>query len=201
MPRAFLVLNAGSSSIKFSVFREREGDDLAPDLRGLLERLEGGGDAPPHLLARRADGSVLADRSWPARAYLGRAGAVKALLPFVRDALGGATLAGVGHRVVHGGAAFAEPVRVDDEVLARLQTFVPLAPLHQPQALGPIRLVRELDPRLPQVACFDTSFHRSMPPVAERFALPEELHAAGLRRYGFHGLSYEHVAAALGALD
>ena len=200
MPRAFLVLNAGSSSIKFSLFRER-GEDLAPDLRGLFERIAGQGDAAPHLVARKADGTIVAERSWPERAYLGHAGAVKHLLPFVREALGEATLAGVGHRVVHGGTAFGEPVLVDDAVLARLQTFVPLAPLHQPHNLGPIRLVRELDRALPQVACFDTAFHRSMPPVAERFALPEELHAAGLRRYGFHGLSYEYVASALPALD
>ncbi len=198
MPRAFLVLNAGSSSIKFSIFEER-GGALALAVRGLFERIEGEG--APHLVARRPDGTAVAERAWPERSYLGHAGAVRHLLPLVRETLGDATLAGVGHRVVHGGLAFAEPVLVDDAVLARLQTFVPLAPLHQPHALGPIRLVRELDPSLPQVACFDTAFHRSMPPVAERFALPEELHAAGLRRYGFHGLSYEYVASALPALD
>ena len=119
----------------------------------------------------------------------------------MRGALGDGTLAGVGHRVVHGGAAFGAPVRVDDAVLARLQAFVPLAPLHQPHNLAPIRALRELDPALPQVACFDTAFHRSMPSLAGRFALPEELHEAGLRRYGFHGLSYEYVASALSTVD
>ncbi|HEX9050542.1 MAG TPA: phosphoketolase [Anaeromyxobacter sp.] len=200
MRRAFLVLNAGSSSIKFSLFEEA-GGDLALRVRGLFERIEGDAGGAPHLVARRADGAVVEERTWPERSYLGHAGAVRHLLALVRGALGEATLAGVGHRVVHGGTAFAEPVLVDEAVLARLQTFVPLAPLHQPHALAPIRLVRALDPALPQVACFDTAFHRSMPPVAERFALPEALHEAGLRRYGFHGLSYEYVASALAALD
>ncbi len=198
MPDAFLVLNAGSSSIKFSLHVER-GGALAPDARGQIERLEGEG--APHFVARRPDGAVLAERDWPERSHLGHAGAVMHLLDFVRGALGARTLAGVGHRVVNGGTAFTAPVRIDDAVLARLQTFVPLAPLHQPHNLGPIRVLLELDRALPQVACFDTAFHRTMPPVAERFALPEELHAAGLRRYGFHGLSYEYVAETLASLD
>jgi xylulose-5-phosphate/fructose-6-phosphate phosphoketolase len=198
MPDAILVLNAGSSSIKFSLF---SGDEhgLALELRGLLEGIEGEG--APHLVARRPDGTVLSERHWPERSYLGHAGALERLLPLVRAALGEGELAGVGHRVVHGGVAFGAPVRVDEAVLARLQTFVPLAPLHQPHNLAPIRALRALDPALPQVACFDTAFHRSMPPVAERFALPEALHQAGVRRYGFHGLSYEYIASALPALD
>jgi acetate kinase len=198
MSDRILVLNAGSSSIKFSLFLER-GDELALDVRGQVERISGEGE--PRLVARRADGAVVAERRWPENAWVGHAGALEALLAAVRGALGDAALAGVGHRVVHGGAAFAGPVRVDDEVLARLQTFVPLAPLHQPHNLRPIRLLRERDPGLAQVACFDTAFHRTLPPVAERFALPEELFEAGLRRYGFHGLSYEHVASVLPSLD
>jgi xylulose-5-phosphate/fructose-6-phosphate phosphoketolase len=198
MPDRILVLNAGSSSIKFSLFEER-GDDLAAEVRGKVERLAGEGE--PRFVATRPDGSVVAERRWPANAYVGHGGALEALLAFVRGPAGGRALSGVGHRVVHGGTAFTGPARVDEAVLARLQTFVPLAPLHQPHNLRPIRLLRERDPRLPQVACFDTAFHRSLPPVAERFALPEELHAAGLRRYGFHGLSYEGVASALPSLD
>jgi acetate kinase len=198
MPSAILVLNAGSSSLKFSLFSER-GGELALELRGLIESISGEG--APHLLARRADGAVAAERRWPERAYLGHPGALAALLPLVREAVGEAGLVGVGHRVVHGGTAFAAPVVIDEEVLARLQTFVPLAPLHQPHALAPIRALRELDPSLPQVACFDTAFHRTLPAVAERFALPEALHEAGVRRYGFHGLSYEFIATALPELD
>ncbi|HEX9398902.1 MAG TPA: acetate/propionate family kinase, partial [Anaeromyxobacter sp.] len=197
-PDRILVLNAGSSSIKFSLFESGD-DELVLDVRGKFERIAGEGE--PRFVARRPDGTVLLERRWPANAHVGHAGALEALLAFVRGASGDGTLSGVGHRVVHGGAAFAGPARVDEEVLARLQTFVPLAPLHQPHNLRPIRLLRDLDPRLPQVACFDTAFHRSLPPVAERFALPEELFAAGLRRYGFHGLSYEHVAAVLPSLD
>ena len=197
-PDRILVLNAGSSSIKFSLFESGD-DELVLDVRGKFERIAGEGE--PRFVARRPDGTVLLERRWPANAHVGHAGALEALLAFVRGASGDGTLSGVGHRVVHGGAAFAGPARVDEEVLARLQTFVPLAPLHQPHNLRPIRLLRDLDPRLPQVACFDTAFHRSLPPVAERFALPEELFAAGLRRYGFHGLSYEHVARSLPSLD
>ncbi|HEY6004877.1 MAG TPA: phosphoketolase [Anaeromyxobacter sp.] len=198
MPDRILVVNAGSSSLKFSLFLERGGEPVL-DVHGAIERISGEG--APRFVARRPGGAVVEERQWPAHAHVGHAGAVEALLAFVRGALGDGRLAGVGHRVVHGGDAFTGPVRVDDEVLARLQTFVPLAPLHQPHNLGPIRLLRELDPALPQVACFDTAFHRGLPAVAERFALPEELHAAGLRRYGFHGLSYEYVASALRSLD
>ena len=197
-PDRILVLNAGSSSIKFSLFEVR-GPDLALDVRGKVERIAGGG--APRFVARRPDGAVVAERRWPSDAYLGHAGALEALLAFVRGAPGGGALTAVGHRVVHGGTEFAGPALVDDEVLARLQTLVPLAPLHQPHNLRPIRLLRELDPRHPQVACFDTAFHRTLPPVAARFAIPEELFTAGVRRYGFHGLSYEHVAAALPSLD
>src|SRR6266702_2905592 len=196
--RRLLVLNAGSSSLKFSLLGER-GEELAPDLEGVFERLSGGGE--PHFVARRPDGTVLEERRWAPNAHVGQARALETLLAFVRGTLGDAELSGVGHRVVHGGTVFTGPVQVDDEVLARLQTFVPLAPLHQPDNLRPIRLLRELEPALPQVACFDTAFHRTLPPVAERFALPEELHAAGLRRYGFHGLSYEQVARVLPSLD
>ena len=194
-----LVLNSGSSSIKFSLFRAH-GEELVPDVHGMVERISGEGE--PHLLARRpSDGAVLAERRWPASEHVGHAGALDALLDVVRGAYSDGRLSGVGHRVVHGGAVFSGPARVDDEVLARLQTFVPLAPLHQPDNLRPIRRLRELDPGLPQVACFDTAFHRDVPEVAERFALPEELFEAGLRRYGFHGLSYEHVASVLPSLD
>ncbi|HVI95772.1 MAG TPA: phosphoketolase [Anaeromyxobacter sp.] len=198
MPDLFLALNAGSSSLKFALIADR-GGELVHEVRGVFERVTGEGE--PRFLARRSDGSVAAERRWPATAYLGHAGALDVLLAFTREAIGDGTLAGVAHRVVHGGAAFDGPVLVDDAVLARLQTFVPLAPLHQPHNLAPMRLLRTLAPGVPQVACFDTAFHRSMPPLAQRFALPEELHAAGLRRYGFHGLSYEYVSGALRALD
>jgi xylulose-5-phosphate/fructose-6-phosphate phosphoketolase len=196
MADAIAVLNAGSSSLKFSLFVERDAG-LALEARGQVERI----DDAPRFVARAPDGRILEEAGADAGLRIGHRAALERLLAFLGRALGGGRLGGVGHRVVHGGAAFAEPVLVDEAVLARLQSFVPLAPLHQPQNLAPIRALREIDPALPQVACFDTAFHRSMPPVAERFALPEELHEAGVRRYGFHGLSYEYVASALAALD
>jgi xylulose-5-phosphate/fructose-6-phosphate phosphoketolase len=196
--RRFLALNAGSSSLKFALLGER-GGDLVHEVRGAFERLAGAG--APRFVARGPDGAVLDEREWRGDGGLGHAGALKVLLDFVRRSLGDDGLSAAVHRVVHGGAVFDAPVRVDDAVLARLQTFVPLAPLHQPHNLGPIRLLRDIAPRLPQVACFDTAFHRTLPPVSSRFAVPDELHAAGLRRYGFHGLSYEYVAGALRDLE
>jgi len=111
--------------------------------------------------------------------------------------LAGDRLIGIGHRVVHGGLAYTQPVCVDAEVLKVLETFVPLAPLHQPHNLAPIRRALERAPELPQVACFDTSFHRTQPDVAQMFALPADLREAGVMRYGFHGLSYEYIASVL----
>jgi acetate kinase len=198
MPERLLVLNAGSSSLKFSLFAARDGEVLL-ELRGGVERLSGGG--APRFVARRPEGEIVAERRWPERAHVGHDSALREILELVRGGAADGPLAGVGHRVVHGGRIFSGPARVDEEVLARLQTLVPLAPLHQPHNLRPMRLLRELAPALPQVACFDTAFHRTLPPVAERFALPEELFRAGVRRYGFHGLSYEHVAAVLPSLD
>jgi acetate kinase len=113
----------------------------------------------------------------------------------------GLSLKGIGHRVVHGGLKYAVPTRMDREVLQDLQQFVPLAPLHQPHNLTPIRLMFERQPELPQVACFDTAFHRSQPELAQMFALPKELHDEGVRRYGFHGLSYEYIASSLPQFD
>ena len=110
-------------------------------------------------------------------------------------------LTGLGHRVVHGGLKYAQPVRVDRQVLADMEEFVALAPLHQPHNLEPIWLTLERRPELPQVACFDTAFHRVQPELAQMFALPKELHDAGVRRYGFHGLSYEYIASVLPRLD
>ena len=197
MPRHLLALNAGSSSLKFALLADR-GGELVPEVRGQFERLVGAGE--PRFTARTKDGKAVV-REWAADEQLGHPGALKVLLEFVGCSRGAEDLSGVVHRVVHGGAAFHDAVLVDDAVLARLQTFVPLAPLHQPHNLGPIRLLRELAPGLPQVACFDTAFHHTLPTVETRFAVPEELHAAGLRRYGFHGLSYEFVAGALRELD
>jgi acetate kinase len=120
-----------------------------------------------------------------------------ALLPWSQKNLHGRKLDVLGHRVVHGGVRYSRPARVTQEVLAELELLVPLAPLHQPHNLAPIKTALMLNPGLPQVACFDTAFHRSVPEVAQAFALPRDLHEGGVRRYGFHGLSYEYIASAM----
>ena len=123
--------------------------------------------------------------------------ALDVLAGWLRDRYGGATVAGVGHRVVHGGAKYAKPCVVTPEVIADLRALVPLAPLHQPHNVGAIEAVAERLPGVPQVACFDTAFHRGQPPVAELVPLPQEIRATGVQRYGFHGLSYEYIASVL----
>ena len=191
-----LVLNAGSSSLKFSIF-EAGGAALDLLVRGQVEGLH----ARPRFVAKNQAGEVVSEQSWDEGTRLGHDGALEHLTGFVGGELSGHRLAGVGHRVVHGGRTFAEPVRVNGEVVASLQRLVPLAPLHQPHNLAPIQLLLERRPDLPQVACFDTAFHRGSPPVSQMFALPEELTRAGVQRYGFHGLSYEYVASVLAQHD
>jgi acetate kinase len=199
-----LVLNAGSSSIKFFVFGMRDGaprsaaedepdGDLEPLLNGQIEGLY----ASPHFIARDASGAVTSEHAWGDGVALGHDGAIAYLAEFFRGYGSGLQLLAVGHRVVHGGPSFAQPVRLNREVLAELERLVPLAPLHQTHNLKPIELLLERRPELPQVACFDTAFHSTNPDLAQRFAIPAELHDAGVRRYGFHGLSYEYIASVL----
>jgi acetate kinase len=189
---AILVLNAGSSSIKFLLFAERAGA-LEPKIRGQIEGIS----TAPRFVARDHAGAILAEKSWDKGAKLGHGGAIEHLAGFLRGAANGLELRAVGHRVVHGGLEFTQPVRLDAQVLAKLEKFVPLAPLHQPHNLAPVRALLERQPDLAQVACFDTAFHATNPEVARRFAIPAELHDAGVRRYGFHGLSYEYIASVL----
>jgi acetate kinase len=196
MSDAIVVLNAGSSSIKFSLFALRA-DRLELTQRGQIEALY----TAPRFIAEDASGKVKAEQSWAEGIKLGHAGALDHLVAHLRASLSGARLVGVGHRVVHGGLEFGRPVRVNAQVLQALEKFVPLAPLHQPHNLAPIGLLLQRLPELPQVACFDTSFHRSNPEIAQMFALPAELHAQGVRRYGFHGLSYEYIASVLPDFD
>lgn len=196
MSDAVLVLNAGSSSIKFSLYLEAAGD-LNLFLGGQVEGLY----TAPHFRATRADGSVAAERHWAQNDAIGHEGAIGFLSEFLDEQVGGHHLAAVGHRVVHGGLSYAAPVRVNASVVRDLEAFIPLAPLHQPHNLAPIRLLMARQPGLPQVACFDTAFHRTQPELAQMFALPSELHDAGVRRYGFHGLSYEYIASRLPQFD
>jgi acetate kinase len=194
--RAIVVLNAGSSSVKFSVYF-RGGAELELRLRGQVEALF----SRPHFIARDVGGQAVGEKTWDEGTRLGHDGALGHLFAFLRERADGAQLAGVGHRVVHGGLDYRQPVRVDSVVLAALEKFVSLAPLHQPHNLAAIRAVIERAPKVPQVACFDTAFHRSNPEIAQMFALPYELHEAGVRRYGFHGLSYEYIASVLADFD
>ena len=196
MSAAILVLNAGSSSIKFSVFM-LQGEDLEQNVRGQIEGLF----TAPRFVAKDGDGRTISEKSWGDGVKLDHAGALDHLNRFLREELEDVTLVGVGHRVVHGGLEFMQPALLDGNVVAALEKFIPLAPLHQPHNLTPIRVILERSPELPQVACFDTSFHRTNPPIAQRFAIPAELHDAGVQRYGFHGLSYEYVAAVLPRYD
>jgi acetate kinase len=193
MADAIAVLNAGSSSIKFALFVDR-GGELELEGRGQVEELH----TAPRFVARSAAGEVEAEASWN---ELGHGAALDHLLPYLQRRLAGHRLLGVGHRVVHGGHAHAAPARVDRDLLDELEALVALAPLHQPHNLAAIHLLRDRRPDLPQIACFDTAFHRTAPDLAQRFALPSELHDAGVRRYGFHGLSYEYVASALPRYD
>ncbi len=193
---AIVVVNAGSSSVKFSVFVDR-GNGLELRLRGQYEALL----TRPRFAARDAAGASVGERSWPDGSPLGHDGALAHLIDFLREHGEGTRLVGVGHRVVHGGLDYSAPVRVDTEVLAALGKFVSLAPLHQPHNLAPIRALLARTPELPQVACFDTAFHRSNAELTQMYALPYALHEAGVRRYGFHGLSYEYIASVLPGVD
>jgi acetate kinase len=186
---AILVLNAGSSSLKFTLYASNAAGPRRL-LRGQIEGLT----TTPAFAARDAQDRLVQQRDWPDRDALGYAGAVTHVLDFVQQEQGQRTLAAVGHRVVHGGEEFGAPVRIDAAILAKLQRLVPLAPLHQPHNLAPMRVIAERAPALPQIACFDTSFHRTQEPVACAFGLPPEVTGRGVRRYGFHGLSYEYIA-------
>ena len=194
MSDALLVINAGSSSIKFALFAVHA---AAPqlELHGQIEQLQGA----PHFAARAAAGGALGERSWDGA--LTHDAATEFLLEWLREHLGERRLVGVGHRVVHGGMRYAAPVLLDEAILRELERFVPLAPLHQPHNLAPIRRIMASAPRLAQVACFDTAFHRTQSEVAQAFALPEDVVREGVHRYGFHGLSYEYIASVLPDYD
>jgi len=182
---AILTVNAGSSSIKFSIYAA--GKELEERLRGQVDRI--GGDNA-ELAIEQEDGSEK-------RFHIGHAdhrAAMAAILAHSGQALDGETVAGVGHRVVHGGTGFAAPTRLDDATVERLAALEPLAPLHQPHNLAAVRAARSAFPDAVQIACFDTAFHRTHPWVNDTFALPREWYDKGVRRYGFHGLSYDYVS-------
>ncbi len=195
MADTILVLNAGSSSLKFTEYRV-QGGGLEVTRRGIVEEVH----AAAWFRARDAAGTVIGEHTWTTPPH--HAGAVEHLFGWL-EAQGGAgdRLIGVGHRVVHGGRDHAAPVLIDAGVMAALEELVPLAPLHQPHNLLPMKVISERRPGTAQVACFDTAFHAGAPEVSQAFALPAHVTEAGVRRYGFHGLSYEHIAARLPEVD
>jgi len=191
MTKACLTLNAGSSSIKFGLFEIAEAPVVLAS--GLIDRIGG----TPKLKARATNGAPIAERELAAAEGANHSAALKTVLALLEAQFDGAGVAAVGHRVVHGGPAHAAPVAVTPAVLAELEALSPLAPLHQPHNLAGIRAALEAFPDALQVACFDTSFHRNHPFVNDTFALPREYYEKGVRRYGFHGLSYDYISEAL----
>jgi acetate kinase len=193
MSGCIAVINAGSSSIKFALC------DLTADVevqyRGQVEGI----GVNPHLKVRNAKGETLDERTWPTAGFDHHA-ATETIL-HAAAGLAGGTVVGIGHRVVHGGLSYGAPVRVDASVFESLSRLSPLAPLHQPHNLDVIGTILKVAPHIPQVACFDTAFHRSQSLLAQAFALPRRLSNAGIRRYGFHGLSYEYLVSQIRSLD
>lgn len=187
-----LVVNAGSSSVKFQVY-SIEGDGI---LRRQLKGQMDGIGSRPRLRASGSTGDPLADRAYPIEAVPDVPAAMDIAGAWLRDEMRIHPIA-VGHRVVHGGPDYDRPILVDHGVVTRLERFISLAPLHQPHNLAPIRSILANFPELPQVACFDTAFHRTHSAVADHYAIPHQLYAEGVRRYGFHGLSYEYIAKTL----
>lgn len=190
MSRQIAVMNAGSSSIKFAVFNDDADQSLL--FRGQVEKI----GVAPSLSVEGPDGANLVNNEWGAK-EVDHNSATKIILQTCIALLGGEAVEGIGHRVVHGGTQFASPTRVTKEVLASLKSLCPLAPLHQPHNLAPIQTIMSEAPHIPQVACFDTAFHQVQPHLAYSFALPREITDRGVRRYGFHGLSYEYVSGKL----
>lgn len=191
-----LSINSGSSSIKLGLFAAAHGSEPRALARGRIEAI----GIAPRLELRDGEGALLHRYEWPAEAGADHAALLDYLLEWMETRFGNRVTA-AGHRVVHGGAAFTAPCLVDDAVLQSLQALAPMAPLHQPHNLAGIRALLARHPELRQVACFDTAFHRSLSDVATRLGLPQALHDQGVRRYGFHGLSYEYVLQRLRALD
>jgi acetate kinase len=193
---AILILNAGSSSLKFSVFLDTVPPRLL--LHGQFEERM----THPRFSVQNVVGNVIDECEWKVGTELGHEAAVEFLFTWRRrGALGEHHIVAVGHRVVHGGVKFNQPVMINPEIQAELEALIPLAPLHQPHNLAAIKAVSQHEPQLPQVACFDTSFHRSQPKLAQAFALPRRYIDQGVLRYGFHGLSYEYIASQLPGLD
>jgi acetate kinase len=187
-----LVVNAGSSSVKFQVFAVDGDGRLSRQIKGQMDGI----GSRPRLRATGANGETLAERAYPIEGVADIPAALQVAADWLRDEREIMPLA-VGHRVVHGGPHYDKPVLIDHSVVTRLERYSALAPLHQPHNLAPIRTLLANFPSLPQVACFDTAFHRAHDDLADCYAIPRQFHEEGVRRYGFHGLSYEYIARTL----
>ena len=190
MAEAILTINAGSSSIKFALFELKNGFEC-----GIEGEAEGIGTSP-HLLIR-ANGKLVLEKSWPDDKTLGYEQLLSESLNWIEKHLGMDRLVAAGHRVVHGGRTFFAPVLITPDVIKDLEALVELAPLHQPHNIAPMHILFKLRPELPQIACFDTAFHHTMPDIAKRIPIPRKYHDQGVLRYGFHGLSYEYISSRL----
>jgi acetate kinase len=189
---AILVVNAGSSSVKFQIFGLATAGVPHRLVRGQMDGI----GTRPRLRAENSNGSSLVDKTYGPKEIPDVPAAIGATADWLRETQHFRLLA-VGHRVVHGGPSYDRPVVVDQKVLERLEQYNSLAPLHQPNNLASIRSLLTRRPELVQVACFDTAFHRTHPAAADRYAIPERYYQEGVRRYGFHGLSYEYIAGRL----
>jgi acetate kinase len=191
MREPIFVINAGSSSIKFTLFQTASDRSVEAGAHGQVEGI----GTSPRLKVADVQGRVLADQLVAGKDY---ASAIAEIHDWFRKYVGSeVALDSIGHRIVHGGSIYLQPVIIDEQVIAGLEELIPLAPLHQPHHIAAIRAFANIAPKVPQVACFDTAFHHGQPPLARKFALPRELSARGIRRYGFHGLSYEYIVAKL----
>jgi acetate kinase len=197
MSDAILTINAGSSSIKFALFADGDAIPAEPEVVGQIDGIGLSGETRPHLKAKDAAGQVLDDCDLPIAGTDQHRAALAFLVEWLRRHDAGRSIVGVGHRVVHGAETYSRPLLLDAKSLEVLRGFLPLAPLHQPHNIAGIEAMTAALPGVPQVACFDTAFHRSQPEVAQRFALPRSITKMGVRRYGFHGLSYEFIANVL----
>jgi len=193
MKQGILTINAGSSSIKFALFPLDHPISPEAEVSG---QIDGIGAETTKMVAKNRAGERIADQLLEG-GKVSHAQAFDALLKWFTASHANWQIVAVGHRVVHGGERYSKPTLIDDTVLGHLQSFIPLAPLHEPHNVAGIIALQALLPTVPQIACFDTAFHRSQPEVAQTFGLPRNITAEGIKRYGFHGLSYEYIARAL----
>ena len=195
MTDALLTINAGSSSIKFALFQHGDPVPILPELMGEIDGI--GAAQGAHVKTKNKAGRVLDDTDLALSGEGQHRAAIDYLTQWLRDQESGWRIAAIGHRVVHGGESYSHPIRLNESHIRSLRKLIPLAPLHQPHNLAGIEAMHIALPGIPQIACFDTAFHRTQPRIAQLYALPQHITAQGVRRYGFHGLSYEYIADVL----